>query len=143
VLFPGNPTVHPPDVDKRQDGSVKSTTRLVDFMGNGFYCGSATTDYNFAVDANAELQADQDNFLKSIHGTLGTSERGEFLSGSEKLPELIFTVDVPQEGWQGKAIVLIKGNRAYMLVSLFRKGLDYTAEMGRFLDSLEIESATR
>ncbi len=143
VLFPANPTENPPDADKGPDGSVRSTTRVAQFSGNGIFCGSSVADYNFTFDPNAELDADRESFLKSVHGTLGTSQRGEFTNGSDKLPELTFDFQAPEMGYRGKAIVVVKGNSAYMLVFLFSKDHDYTAEMERFLSSLEFAPAKK
>ncbi|HUK29855.1 MAG TPA: hypothetical protein VLV89_02005 [Candidatus Acidoferrum sp.] len=137
LLFPGDPVANPPDVKKRDDGSVEST-------GYYFLTGTASsyvslagaTDYNFTVNAESELTADRDNFVKAINGKATNSRRYEFLAGDEKLPALSFNVE--NDSRVGKAIVVVRGNRAYMVVFVYQKGQDYAAAMDKFLESFEI-----
>lgn len=138
VLFPGTPTKAQPEVDKRPDGSVQSTTYLFECVKAGLYSGFAVTDYNFTVDPEGEMSADRDNLVKGVKGTLVTSRRSEFVIGNDRFPELIFTMEVPSLNYVGKSIVVVKGDRAYMAVFLFERNRQYTTEMEKFLDSIEI-----
>jgi len=140
ALFPGTPVEEPQSVDKRSDGSVDSTTYLYYFQGGGFYCGVGVSDYTFTVNVENELTANRDNFLKSVDGTLLTSQRGEFINGSEKLPELTFTFEIPKIDYRGKSIVIIRGNRTYMALAAISKDAPDNAFIERFLDSFKFTS---
>jgi hypothetical protein len=137
VVFPGDPTINPPDVKKRDDGSVESTGYLFITASPGVYVALAgATDYNFSVDAEAELVADRDNFVKALNTKAANSRRFEFQAVDEKLPALSF--DVAGESITGKAIVVVRGNRAYMAVFIYEKAQDYSAAVDKFLASFEI-----
>jgi hypothetical protein len=137
VVFPADPTINPPDVKKRDDGSVESTAYLFTTGSTGVYVALAgATDYNFTVDAEAELVADRDNFVKALNTKAANSRRYEFQAGDEKLPALSF--DVAGETITGKANVVVRGNRAYMVVFVHQKTEDYAAAVEKFLNSFEI-----
>lgn len=143
VLVLGDPTVGQPEIDKGQDGTVRSTTSLFTFNSNGIFGAVGISEYNFTFDPAGDLKAEQDNFLKSAHATLLYSQAAEFLNGNQKLPELLFDFDGGEQSRRGRCMVVIKGNRAYMLLFMFEKGQDYTAEMGRFFGSFTFTSATK
>ena len=141
--FPGDPTQKPPTTDNGKDGTLYSTSHLIIFQAGGLYCGADVTDYTFKVDIEGELAADRDNFLKTAHGTLGTSQRGDFINGAEKLPELTFTFDLPDKGYHGKSIVVLKGNRVYMLMAMSSNDSQYSGAVDRFLGSLVIDPQSK
>ncbi len=138
VLFPADPVKNDPQVTKRDDGSVESTGYLFTAGTQGVYLALAgATDYNFTVDAEKELAADRDNFVKALNLTAIDSHRYDFQAGDEKLPALAFSMN--GETTAGKAIVVVRGNRAYMAVFLYKKGAqDYSAAVDKFLESFEV-----
>lgn len=138
VRFPGTPTSNPPDVEKQSDGSVKSKSWIFQLQAPNLICLAGVTEYTFSFNADDELAADQTNFLKAIDGKLVTSRRAEYISGSNKLPELIFTFEFPKLDYIGRANVIVQGNRTYMTVFAFAKGTEYSTAMDTFLDSLEL-----
>jgi hypothetical protein len=137
ALFPKDPVRNEPSVEKGADGSVNSTGYMFVAATQGVYVSLAgVTDYNFAVDAERELVADRDNFVKVLNAKVTTSRRYEFRSGDEKLPALAFSAE--DSTWLWKAIVVVKGNRTYMAAFGYLKGQDYASAMEKFLNSFEI-----
>ena len=143
ALFPGNPSEGPPADYKGPDGSVRLTSRVFQFKGGDYFCAVSLRDYSVTVDPDSELTADRDILLKTTGSTLLTSERGVFINGSDKLPELTFTFEMPEVNYRGKSIVVVKANRVYTLSFVFDKTQNYDAEMERFLGSFEILSTTQ
>ncbi|HEV3218935.1 MAG TPA: hypothetical protein VGZ48_04145 [Candidatus Acidoferrales bacterium] len=137
VLFPAEPTKNDPQISKRNDGTVESTGYLfIAGVTNTFVSLAGATDYNFAVVAEAELTADRDNFVNALKLKVTNNRRYDFQAGDEKLPALAFTMD--GDTMAGKAIVVVRGNRAYMAAFVYQKGQDYAAAVDKFLDSFEI-----
>ena len=139
VQFPGTPTIDPATVTKKSDGSVSSTSAIFEFVTPGeLFSMVGVTDYTQTFNDDDELLADQTNFLKAIDGKLVTSRRAEYISGSTKLPELIFTFEYPKLDFIGRAIVFAQGRRVYMAIFAYKRGVEYSTAMDRFLDSLEL-----
>lgn len=137
--FPSTPTSDPPSVDKAADGSVNSTTYVFISRDTSLICGISVSLYTFTSSADAELSADQANFLKGVNGTLLTSQRGVFTQGSQKYQELTFTFDMPQSNLRGKSnvIVVMDGNamHTYMTMAMLPKDATDTSAIDRFLNS--------
>jgi hypothetical protein len=137
AIFPDDPTRNPPDVKKRDDGSVESTGYYFAASSPGIYVALAgVTDYNFAVDAERELIADRDNFVSALDLKVTSNRRYEFQSGDEKFPALAFSMEDSTR--IGKAIVVVRGNRSYMAAFLYRKSQDFAGAMDKYLSSFEI-----
>ena len=100
-------------------------------------CFVALAEYNMAPTVEKELELNKTNFINAIKGTVGTSNRMDFMNRGEKLPALTFTYEMPPN-LIGKAIVIIKGKRVYMLVFQYRKTKDYAAAVQKFLSSFQI-----
>lgn len=138
VRFPGTPESDPPAVEKKSDGSVSATTSIFKCTSPGLFSMVGVTDYTFSFNVDDEFIADQNNFLKAIDGKLVTSRRAEYVSGSGKLPELIFTFEFPKIDYIGRAVIIIREKRIYMAVFAFKRGAEYSTAMDTFLDSLEL-----
>ncbi len=137
VLFPNDPVRNAPDVKKRDDGSVQSTSYLFTAISQGNYMALAgATDYNAEIDTERELAADRDNFATGSDTKLVASRRYEFLSGDEKLPAMAFSSQ--DNAWFFKGVFVVRGNRAYCAIFGYRKGQDSTSAVDKFLDSFEI-----
>jgi len=135
VSFCGAPTADPPVTEKK--GVITGTTRLFKAVGENYFCMVGISDYNIKPDVEKELLLNQTNFIEAIKGTLGTRRRNEFVNAPEKLPALTFTFEMPPNH-TGKSIVVLRGSRVYELVFTYRKNMDYTAAMQKFLNSFEI-----
>lgn len=142
--FPVAPTAQPPSYDKAPDGSIRSTTYLFMSSDAGFTCGIAVSLYSFTSDVEAELTADENNFLKGANATLLTSQRGVFTQGTEKLQELTFTFDMPQAGYRGKSnvVVAFDGNtmHTYMTMAMLPRTATDTSAIDKFLNSFVFTS---
>jgi len=138
MRFPGPPETLPPQVSKDTDGTVLVTTRMFLVKLPDLLCVTGVTNYTLNFNLDTELAADQTNFLKAIGANLVTGRRTEYISGSTRLPELIFTFEIPQTGFIGKAIVVVQEKRVYMAAFEFNKNTPYSTAMETFLDSLEL-----
>ena len=135
VSFCSAPSKDPASVDTK--GDLTATLNLFKAITDNYMCLVALADYNRKPDVELELKLNETNFINAIKGTLGTSRRTEFVSRGEKLPALTFTYEMDPD-FIGKAIVIIKGARVYMLVFAYHKNKDYTASVGKFLNSFQI-----
>ncbi len=135
MSFCGAPNQDPASVEKK--GTITATLNLFKAVTENYMCFVALADYNIKPDVETELKLNQTNFINAIKGTLGTSRRTEFASGGQKLPALTFTFEMPPD-LIGKAIIILKGSRVYMLVFDYHKSKDYTAAVQKFLDSFQI-----
>jgi hypothetical protein len=137
ATFPTAPTRNAPSVKKGDDGSVESTGYLFVSANPGIYAAIAgATDYKLIPDAERELMADRDNFVKATETTLINSHRYEFGSGNEKLPAIDFTSE--DSTWFYKGFFVVRENRAYCALFGYLKGKDYGPAMEKFLGSFEI-----
>ena len=116
---------------------MTGTTWLFKVIGEGYFCMVGVSQYDFKPDVEEELLLNQTNFIQAVKGTLGTSRRTQFVNAPEKLPALTFTFEMPPD-YAGKSTVILKGSRVYETVFAYRKTIDYTAAMEKFLSSLEI-----
>ncbi|MFZ0820919.1 MAG: hypothetical protein WAM91_12680 [Candidatus Acidiferrales bacterium] len=137
ILFPTDPVRNAPDVKKADDGSVQSTGYLFVSSTQGVYVAIAgRTDYNFTVNAERELIADRDNFVKATDSNLDNSRRYDFQSGDEKLPAMEFAAE--NSTWFYKGVFVVRENNAYCALFGYVKGQDYSSATAKFLDSFEI-----
>lgn len=139
ALFPSTPTSDPPSIDKAANGSVNSTTYVFISRDTDLICGVSVSLYTFATSADAELSADEANFLKGVNGTLLTSQRGVFTQGSEKYQQLTFTFDMSQSNLRGRANVIVVFNgtamHTYMTMAMLPKNATDTSSIDKFLNS--------
>ena len=135
VTFCGEPSEDPPVTETR--GAITGTTRLFKARGENYFCMVGISDYNVKPDVEKELLLNQTNFVEAVKGTLGTSRRHEFVNAPERLPALTFTFEMPPNH-TGKSIVILRGSRVYELVFAYRRTVDYTTAVQKFLSSFEI-----
>jgi hypothetical protein len=135
VSFCGSPTKDPASTDSK--GALTATLNLFKAVSQDYMCFVALADYNLAPNVEQELKLNQTNFINAIKGTLGTSRRMDFMNHGEKVPALTFTYEMAPD-LVGKAIVILRGKRVYMLVFQYRKTKDYAAAVQKFLDSFQI-----
>jgi len=135
VSFCGAPTKDPASTDSK--GAITATLNLFKAVSENYMCFIALADYNIEPAVEQELKLNQTNFINAIKGTLGTSRRMDFMNRGEKIPALTFTYEMSQ-GLVGKAIVILRGKRVYMLVFQYSKAKDYAGAVQKFLDSFQI-----
>jgi hypothetical protein len=135
VSFCGAPTKDEPSTDSK--GEITATLNLFKAVSENYMCFVALADYNITPDAEQELKLNQTNFINAIKGTLGTSRRMDFMNRGEKLPALTFTYEMAPN-LVGKAIVILRGKRVFMLVFQYNRDQDYAAAVQKFLDSFRI-----
>ena len=135
VSFCGAPTKDPPSTDRK--GVISATLNLFKAVSDDYMCFVALADYNIAPSVEKELELNQTNFINAIKGTLGTSRRMDFMNRGEKLPALTFTYEMAPD-LVGKAIVILRTKRVYMLVFQYHKNKDYAAAVQKFLNSFQI-----
>ena len=86
--------------------------------------------FNFGV--QSELEANRDNFVKGVQGTLLNTTRIE-LNGN---PGLEFTAETPQTFYKSRVYII--GRRPYQLIAGSNKGQDNADNVARFFDSFEV-----
>jgi hypothetical protein len=131
MSFCGAPMRDKPSTETK--GTVTATLNLFKAVTDDYMCFVALADYNIKPAVEQELKLNQDNFINAIKGKLGVSSRIQF----QGLPALQFTFEMPPD-LIGKAIVVIKGSRVYMLVFDYHKSKDYTSAVQKFLTSFQI-----
>lgn len=135
VSFCGAPTKDEPSTDRK--GEITATLNLFKAVSEDHMCFIALADYNIKPAVEQELKLNQTNFIDAIKGRVGTSRRMDFMNRDERIPALTFTYEM-DPGLVGKAIVILRGKRVYMLVFQYGKTKDYTGAVQKFLDSFQI-----
>lgn len=105
---------------------VARTTKGVYFVGWVDYDPS----FNFGI--QSELEANRDNFVKGVQGTLLSTTRIT-LNGN---PGLEFTAETPQMFYKSR--VYIVGRRPYQLIAGSNKGQDNADNVAQFFESFEV-----
>ena len=128
VMFPAQP-------EEKIKTNTDSKTVMHLYVGEKFVLISGCTDYNVPIDKKAELEANRDNFLKAVGGTLATSREIEFQKGpNEKLPALTFTGEGGDYSYKG--LIIVDNQRSYMFVAKGNGNVLTTIE--KFLDSVRL-----
>ena len=86
--------------------------------------------FNFGV--QSELEANRDNFVKGVQGTLLNTTRIS-LEGN---PGLEFTAETPQMFYKSRVYII--GRRPYQLIAGSNKGQDNADNVARFFESFEV-----
>jgi hypothetical protein len=120
----------------RQKGVV-ATFNVFSGVTKNYVCAVSLADYSVTPDVEQELKLNQTNLVNPIKGTLRTSHRTDFIYRGEKLPALTFSYDARPD-LAGKATVIVKGRRVYMLIFQYHKNRDYSLDVQKFLDSFQI-----
>lgn len=129
VMFPGQPTT---TVSKKPHSITSITSYSI--QEKIVFIGSYT-DYDVVFEAQKELLASRDNFLKEVHAQLTTSKTIEFERGqNDWLPALVFTAEGPDSSF--KSIIIVDNQRTYMFVTAGWGKIPASAE--KFLDSLRL-----
>ena len=97
-----------------------------------FVVGWVDYDKKFKVVAQNELNANRDNFIKQIKGTLVSSKETTF----DGYQSLEFTAETSNTIYRSR--VLIVGRRPYQVTTGTTKGIDDSANITRFFESFKI-----
>jgi len=131
VLMPAQPTE-----EKETKGSASGpyTTNLFQSQGNGEVYIAAWVDYDpkINVDAQKELDANRDNFVKAVAGTLGSTTRVTL----KDHPGIEFEGTAPNFSFKSRVYVV--GRRPYMLIVLYPPGGGGSPTINKFISSFEL-----
>jgi hypothetical protein len=139
---PGRFTVLMPQKPEETTETVQSsigpyTTHLFSVRSGRtvFVVGWVDYDPGFKFGVQSELNANRDNFVKGVQGTL-VSSTNTTIDGYQSLE---FTAETPTHVWKSR--VYIVGRRPYQLITGTPKGVDLSANTERFFQSFKIKSA--
>lgn len=140
---PGRFTVWLPQTPTEKTETVRSnvgpyTTHLfsVRSVNSVFVVGWVDYDPGFNFGVQSELNANRDNFVKGISGTLIDSTNTT-IDGYQSLE---FTAETADTIYRSR--VYIVGRRPYQLIAGTLKGVDDSANVTRFFDSFKIRRPT-
>jgi hypothetical protein len=97
-----------------------------------FVVGWVDYDKKFKFTAQNELNANRDNFVRQIKGTLVNSKNTTF----DGYQSLEFTAETSDTIYRSR--VLIVGRRPYQVITGTTKGIDDSANITRFFESFKI-----
>ena len=111
------------------------TTHLFSARSKGtiFAVGWVDYDRSFNFGSQSELNANRDNFIKGIKGTLVSSNYSIF----DGYQSLEFTAETNDTIYKSR--VFIVGRRPYQLITGTLKGVDDAAHTTRFFESFKIK----
>ncbi len=114
------------------------TTRIWIVSNDALLVVTGVTDYSGGVrNVNGELNADMNNFVKAVSGTVHSHRRLTFAKAPDgPLPALDFTFVSPKGS--GESLLVVSGDRAYQVVVRSAPGHDGRAEIARVLKSFRI-----
>ncbi|MBZ5531027.1 MAG: hypothetical protein LAO20_06320 [Acidobacteriia bacterium] len=135
VLLPVNPQ---PSEDKKTYPEGDVVTHMFLAKPNDLWlCAIGYTDYPMDVNAEKELAADRDNFVKEVGATISTTERTNYTRvPGDLLPALQFVAT--SDAGTFKGTVVLDNRRAYIAVTFNRAGSDHTADIERFFSSFKL-----
>lgn len=94
---------------------------------------------SYAIDAAAELKANQDNFNEGMEARLVTSRQTEYeRAPGDKLPALEFISESDVNNLTSKGLVIVDGQSAYMVVAIYPRGVDAGADTDRLIRSFRL-----
>ena len=92
-------------------------------------------DPSFKFNLQTELEANRDNFVKGIKGTLVES-RSVKIDGYQALE---FTAETPTRVFRSR--VYMVGRRPYQIIIGSQKGADDSEQVNKFLDSFKVSAS--
>jgi hypothetical protein len=131
VLMPAQPTEQK-EAKESPYGPYTTTLFISNGKGETYLAGWVDYDPKFNFDGQKELDANRDNFVKAIKGTLGSTTRITFKDN----PGIEFDGTAPNYSFKSR--VYIVGRRPYMLVAAFLAGNEASPNINRFLSSFEL-----
>jgi hypothetical protein len=131
VLMPAKPTE---EKETKDSPYGPYTVSLFQSKGNGevYVAGWVDYDSKYNFDTQKELDANRDNFLKNVEGTLGSSTRITFKDN----PGIEFEGTAPKFSFKSRVYVV--GRRPYMLIVTFAAGGENSPTINKFFSSFEL-----
>lgn len=131
VLMPTQPTE---EKETKDSALGPYTTSLYHSKGNREVYAAGWVDYDskYNFDAQKELDANRDNFVKSVNGTLGSTTKITYKDN----PGIEFEGTTPNYSFKSRVYVV--GRRPYMLMVLFPPGGEGSPNINKFLSSFEL-----
>lgn len=131
VMMPTQPTEKK---ETKESSYGPYTTTLHQSKGNGelYMAGWVEYDPKHTFDAQKELEANRDNFVKAVDGTVSSTTRITFQFN----PGIEFDGTTP--GYSFKSRVYIIGKRPYMLLVAFPTGGENSPTINKFLMSFKL-----
>jgi hypothetical protein len=130
------PEIPEDKVSTEQSEHGPYTTHL--FLGRGgqsiFLIGWVDYDPNFNFNLSLELEANRDNFVKGVQGTLLNSQNKRI----DGYMALEFTAQTADRIFRAR--VYMVGRRPYLFVAGYPKGVDDQTNVSRFLGSIKLSS---
>jgi hypothetical protein len=130
--MPGTPVEKTESVDHEQG---PYTTHLFTWREEPqriFLIGWVDYEPDFDFNRLAEMEANRDNFVKGVNGTLLSSRR----STIDGYPAMEFTAETAEKIFKSR--VYIVGRRPYQIVIGSPKGIDDSANVERFFNSFKV-----
>lgn len=129
--MPGKPAE---EKETKESPQGPYTTNLVQGKSNGEVYLAAWVDYDpkFIFDTQKELDANRDNFVKTVNGTLSNSTRVTYKDN----PGIEFEGTSPNFSFKSRVYVV--GRRPYMLIVLFAAGTESSPTINKFISSFEL-----
>jgi len=131
VLMPAQPTEEKKTTESPY-GPYTTNLFLSKGKGEMYMAGWVDYDPKYNFDTQKELDANRDNFVKAVKGTLGTTARITFKDN----PGIEFDGTTPDYSFKSR--VYIVGKRPYMLVAAFSAGSESSPNINKFLSSFEL-----
>ena len=131
VLMPAQPTE---EKETQESPYGPYTTNLFQSKSKDEVYIAAWVDYDpkYKFDVQKELEANRDNFVKAVKGTVG-STTSITLKGN---PGIEFDGTAPNFSFKSR--VYIVGRRPYMLIVLFPAGAEGSPNINKFISSFEL-----
>ncbi len=132
ILMPTQPTEQKETKDSAS--GPYTTTLLQSNKGNGEVCLAAWVDYDpkFNFDTQKEIEANRDNFVKTVKGTVVSTTRITHRGN----PGIEFQGTAPNFSFKSRVYVV--GRRPYMLIVLFPAGGESSPTINKFISSFEL-----
>ena len=134
VLMPGTPE-ESNDTVQSDHGPYTTHMFILRSQGNVFVVGWVDYDPSFKFNLQTELEANRDNFVKGIKGTLVES-RSVKIDGYQALE---FTAETPTRVFRSR--VYMVGRRPYQIIVGSQKGTDDSENVNKFLDSFKVNAS--
>jgi len=133
VLLPETPQ-EKTETTQSEHGPYTTHLFVVRSDPNVFLIGWVDYDPAFRFDPTLELEANRDNFVKGINGTLINNQNLRY----DGYQTLEFTAETTERTFRSR--VYMVGRRPYLLVSGTPKGVDDQFNVNRFFSSLKFRS---
>lgn len=131
VLMPAQPT-ESKETTSSTVGPYTTTILLAKGTGETYIAGWIDYDPSFKFDDQKELEANRDNFVKGVKGSLRSSSNIVF----KTFPGLEFEGTAPSYSFKSR--VFMVGKRPYMLLVAYSNAAESSPNINKFFSSFEM-----